>query len=131
MKDFELRFKPDPMENPNFLSVFDKLPKYHAEREKHFLKKNEDFEKFLAAGKPHDWFKYHKLPEKLESIDQNLESKFLDKDKWIPAYLELARTMKDDFVYGKPKLDLFHRGVKPEHQNIEFDGTKKPFKLIN
>ena len=39
--------------------------------------------------------------------------------------------MKDDFVYGKPKLDLFYNGVKPENLNMELDGTKKPFKLIN
>lgn len=55
----------------------------------------------------------------------------MEKDKWIPAYLELARTMKDDFVYGKPKLDLYHRGMKPENLQQEFDGTKKPFKLLN
>lgn len=36
MKDFELRFKPDPMENPNFLSEFDKLPRYHADRARFF-----------------------------------------------------------------------------------------------
>ena len=32
MKDFELQFKPDSMENPSFISVFDKLPRYHADR---------------------------------------------------------------------------------------------------
>ena len=80
MKDFELRFKVDPMENPNFISVFDKLPKYHAERAKKIEKQNEDIMKFLAANKPHDWIKYHKLPEKLQSIDQNPETKFLQKD---------------------------------------------------
>lgn len=69
MKDFELRFKPDPMENPHFLSVFDKLPRYHADRARHFAQKDDEIEKFLAAGKPHDWYKYHKLPEKLEPID--------------------------------------------------------------
>ena len=95
------------------------------------MQKNEEVEKFLAAGKPHDWYKYHKLPEKLQAIDQNPESQHLDKDKWCPAYLELARTMKDDFVYGKPKLDMFYRGLKPEHLHVEFDGTKKPFQLIN
>lgn len=56
---------------------------------------------------------------------------FLPKDQWTPAYLELARTMKDDFVYGKPKLDLFYLGQKTEAKNTEFDGTKKPFKLIS
>lgn len=65
MKDFELRFKPDPVENPHFLSVFNKLPKYHFEREKHAAEKNEALQKFLAAGKPHDWSKYHDLPNKL------------------------------------------------------------------
>jgi tetratricopeptide (TPR) repeat protein len=54
----------------------------------------------------------------------------LEKDPWIPAYLELARTMKDDFVYGKPKLDLYYLGLKSEHKDVEFDGTKKPFQLI-
>jgi len=39
--------------------------------------------------------------------------------------------MKDDFVYGKPKLDLFYLGAKAEDLNTELDGTKKPFKLIN
>jgi hypothetical protein len=34
--------------------------------------------------------------------------------------------MKDDFVYGKPKLDLFYIGMKPENVNEEFDGSKKP-----
>jgi hypothetical protein len=69
MKDFELRFKPDPIENPNFISVFDKLPRYHADKYRKIEKQNEDIEKFMAAGKPHDWIQYHKLPEKLQSID--------------------------------------------------------------
>ena len=38
--------------------------------------------------------------------------------------------MKDDFVYGKPKLDLYYLGIKSEHKDVEFDGTKKPFQLI-
>lgn len=71
MKDFELRFKPDPMDNPHFLSVFDKKPKYHTDRAKKIAEQNEAIEKFLAAGKPHDWIQYHKLPEKLVPVDQN------------------------------------------------------------
>lgn len=54
------------------------------------------------------------------------EKQFIEKDKWVPAYLELARTMKDDFVYGKPKLDLFYLGLKPENVDKEFDGSKRP-----
>lgn len=98
----------------------------------------------MAANKPHDWKKYHDLNPKLVPLAQQFtddhnkwngktkdESQFLDKEKWIPAYLELARTMKDDFVYGKPKLDLYYRGLKSEHLDKEFAGTSKPFKLIN
>ena len=131
MKDFELRFKPDPIANPHNLSAFDKFPKYHQDRQNFIDARNEEIEKFMAAGKPHDWIKYHDLPGKLQSIDQNPETLFLEKDKWTPAYLELARTMKDDFVYGKPKLDLFYLGAKAGDHNTELDGTKKPFKLIN
>ena len=81
----------------------------------------------MKANKPHDWYMYHNLPEKLEPIGQSFKDKynkvsggkteksqFLKKDAWIPAYLDLARTMKDDFVYGKPKLDLYFLGMKPE-----------------
>jgi hypothetical protein len=49
----------------------------------------------------------------------------LKKDSWTPAYLEIARTMKDDFVYGKPKLDLYYRGLKPEQMGVEFGGIIK------
>ena len=77
MKDFELRFKVDPIENPHFLSVFDKLPKYHADRNRKLAGQHEQIEKFLAVNKPHDWLKYHKLPEKLQSVDQNPATKFL------------------------------------------------------
>lgn len=58
------------------------------------------------------------------------ESQFLKQDRWQPAVLELARTMKDDFVYGKPKLDLFYKGLKPEHVMTNFDGTHGPLKVI-
>lgn len=56
---------------------------------------------------------------------------FLQKDGFVPKYLELARTMKDDFVYGKPKLDLVYLGLKPEHVNLEFDGKFAPHKVLH
>ena len=99
--------------------------------------KQEAIDKFLAAGKPHDWLQYHKLPMRLEPMTQKFndphnkanphseKTVFLKKDSWTPAYLELARTMKDDFVYGKPKLDLYYRGLKAEQIGVEFGGTIK------
>ena len=98
----------------------------------------------MEAGKPHDWYMYHTLPSILEPIagkfgdEHNMvagnkkeDSVFLKKDLWIPAYLELARTIKDDFVYGKPKLDLYYRGMKSEQKNTEFGNIPKTFNVIH
>jgi hypothetical protein len=84
------------------------------------------------------------LPSKLEPVATKFgdkfnkvagakkeDSAFLKKDLWIPAYLELARTMKDDFVYGKPKLDLIYRGMKPEQKNTEFGNIQKSYNVIH
>jgi hypothetical protein len=38
--------------------------------------------------------------------------------------------MKDDFVYGKPKLDLYFRGLKTEQTDVEFGGTIKPLRVL-
>lgn len=54
----------------------------------------------------------------------------MKKDQWCPAYLELARSMKDDFVYGKPKLDLYYRGLKTEQTNAVFGDGFQPKNLI-
>lgn len=134
--DFNLRPRKLQMENPHNLSVFQVKPKYIAEREKADNEKADALQKLLEAGKPHDWIKYHDLEHKKTPIAQQfpdvhnrlsgsvkLKSQFLEKDKWAPAYLELARTMKDDFVYGKPKLDLYYKGVKSEAKNTEFGGV--------
>ena len=144
MKDFLLRTKPPGMDNPNGLSVFASRPKYITEREQEMAEKKEILEKFIKAAKPHDWYKYHDLPPKLEPMGQRFgdkfnkigghkkeKSAFLEKDAWIPAYLELARTMKDDFVYGKPKLDLYYRGMKTETKNQEFGNIPKPYNVIH
>jgi hypothetical protein len=55
----------------------------------------------------------------------------LDKDEYITKYLELARQMKDDVVFGKPNFNLYSRSMKPADLNVEFGGTvTKPFKCI-
>ena len=57
---------------------------------------------------------------------------FLDKEEFTPAYLQLARQMKDDVVFGKPNFNLYFKSVKPNDLNEEFGGVKsKPFKCIN
>jgi len=55
---------------------------------------------------------------------------FLQKDGFVPAYLELARTMKDDFVYGKPEMDLYYLGMKPEQKNEEFGNKPAMLRVI-
>ena len=56
---------------------------------------------------------------------------FLDKDEFTPAYLLLARQMKDDVVFGKPNFNLYSKPLKPSDINDEFGGVKtKPYKCI-
>lgn len=64
MKDFQLSFKIPKMDNPHGLSVFDTRPKFISQKERSVAQKQDDMEKFMAAGKPHDFIKYHKLPMK-------------------------------------------------------------------
>lgn len=54
---------------------------------------------------------------------------FLKKEEWKPFKVD----KRDDFEYGpnKPKLDLYYRGLKAEHKNVELGGINKPFSLIN
>ena len=114
MKDFLLRVRPPPIDNPYNLSVFAARPKYITDKEKQIAEAKEAEEKFLAANKPHDWLKYHDLNHRYIPMSKQFsdkhnkvagpkkeETEFLSQDKWTPAYLTLARTMKDDFVYGK------------------------------
>ena len=97
----------------------------------------------LKEANPEQWKMYHSLPPLKENIAQKIPDKhnkvngpvkeksdFLTKDGFVPAYLELARTMKDDFVYGKPNFDLYYIGLKPEQVNVEFGGKQQPFRVI-
>ena len=68
MKDFITRVKIDPIENPHALSVFAQKPKFITDKEKEKEEAKDALDKFLAAGKPHDWIKYHSLPELLEPV---------------------------------------------------------------
>ena len=99
-----------------------------------------EIERGLAeAGKPHDFVKYQHMPsnktdmagwfnDKHNKITGSVKEKgqFMDQDKWEPPVLILARTIKDDFVYGKPKLDLRYIGLKPNQPNTQFGGGYAP-----
>lgn len=109
------------------------------------MEKQEALRKFQEAKKPHDWIKYHKLPEVLTQISVDFKDKhnklvtragikvesspFLQKEEWKP----LKVSKRDDFEHSpeKPKLDLYYRGLKAEHKNFELGGINKPFKLLN
>ncbi len=55
----------------------------------------------------------------------------MDKEEFTPAYLQLARQLKDDVVFGKPNFNLYFKALKPRDLNEEFGGLKtKPFKVI-
>ena len=55
----------------------------------------------------------------------------LEKEKWEPAYLLLARTIEDNLVVGKPSFNTFVKAIKPEDKNKGFGGTEAPLKVIN
>lgn len=87
------------------------------------------------------WVQYHALPDILTSVAHKFNDKhstmpkeknpFLDKEEFTPAYLQLARQLKDDVVFGKPNFNLYFKSMKPADLNEEFGGTKtKPFKCI-
>jgi len=77
MNDFMLppRIHAPAMENPHGLSVFAQRPKFITDKEKAKAEQQEAEEKFLAAGKPHDWIKYHKLPEKLLPVSGSFKDR--------------------------------------------------------
>ena len=64
MKDFMLRVRPPAIDNPHNLSVFAARPKFITDKEKQVAEAKMAEDKFLAAGKPHDWLKYHDLNHK-------------------------------------------------------------------
>lgn len=55
MKDFELRFKVDQIDNPHGLSVFVDKPRFIVEKEKELKEKEEKERKWKEAKKPQDW----------------------------------------------------------------------------
>jgi hypothetical protein len=64
MKDFILRVRPPLIDNPHNLSVFASRPKYITDKEKLKAEEQKAADDFAAAGKPHDWLKYHDLNHK-------------------------------------------------------------------
>ena len=145
MQDFKTRIRPEQIDNPHFLSAFDQRPRYQTEKEKRIADKLEAEEKFAKAGKPHDFIRYNKMPDKLTQISAGFKDKhnkfykgpadkapFLEKEQWVPYWIAEQKKYKDDFVHDKdhPKLNLYYNGLRSEHLETEFDGTHKPFKLI-
>eukprot|EP00350_Pseudokeronopsis_sp_OXSARD2_P007138 CAMPEP_0170549714 /NCGR_PEP_ID=MMETSP0211-20121228/7861_1 /TAXON_ID=311385 /ORGANISM="Pseudokeronopsis sp., Strain OXSARD2" /LENGTH=76 /DNA_ID=CAMNT_0010855899 /DNA_START=2145 /DNA_END=2372 /DNA_ORIENTATION=- len=71
-----------------------------------------------------EWISYHTLPDKLIPVAQNFKDTFvtkdkeknvfLDKEEYTSAYLQLARQMKDDVVFGKPNFNLYFKSMKPQ-----------------
>ncbi len=75
MKDFQLRIQPQTIDNPHGLSVFQQIPKFIIEKENELIEKQEALRKTQEAKKPHDWIKYHKLPEVLTQISADFKDK--------------------------------------------------------
>eukprot|EP00347_Sterkiella_histriomuscorum_P011430 403372486 len=148
-KDFELRYKcPDPYNKYN-MSEHDTRPKEVIERHRRNEEQEKQMRKLeyesILKGQPLEkkkaWLLYHSLPDKLTPVSHDFKDKhskaqkeknpFLDKEEFTPAYLQLARQLKDDVVFGKPNFNLYYKTMKPSDLNEEFGGTKtKPYKCI-
>ena len=140
MADFMLRSKPVVIDNPHGLSSLKELPRQLTDHQI----KNHRYQNLARGGsQKRPWQKYISLNARNVDMSQHFKDKhnmifpgrkektpFLAKDQFVPAYLELARTMKDDFVYGKPKLNLYNKGLKPENVNSQFDGKFAPMRVI-
>lgn len=88
-----------------------------------------------------DWIHHNALPDRLTGISQKFKdpitkqkqetNQFLDKEQYESVYVQMARSMKDDVVFGKPNFNLYSKPLKPIDLHDEFGGLKsKPFKCI-
>ena len=143
------QIKGAPAYNPHYISEFNKQPvfvqeKLRRKQEAQEQQAKDDYMRQLKGDKAFnpEWVQYHKLPEKLVPISQGVRDKyqrrgmpkmeeptqFLNKEDYESGYQRLARTLKDDAVFGKPEFDLYFKPMKPENLNEEFGGLKtKPF----
>jgi len=76
MQDFLLRSKLPLMENPHGLSAFAEKPKYQQVEERRIQEKEEIARGLAAAGKPHEWRQYHKLPHKKTDMSLSFPDRF-------------------------------------------------------
>lgn len=60
-----------------------------------------------------------------------METEFLEKEKWEPCYLLLARSMEDNLVVGKQDFNSRVKAVKVEEKDRAFDGSFAPFKVLS
>ena len=83
------------------------------------------------------WVRNFPLPESYQPIAKDVPAKgkettqFLEKEKWEPVYLLLARTIEDTLVVGKPEFNSYVKPVKVEDKNKTFDGSYAPLKVLN
>lgn len=144
-KDFVRQIRPEPAYNQHNLSEFNTKPQFVYQKQRKLdeaqqTQKRDDYLRQLKGDSAfkEDWVQYHKVSEKLVPIAQGFKDKyqrkgmkkleentqFLNKEEYASGYQRLARTLKDDAVFGKPEFDLYYQGLKPEHLNEEFGGLK-------
>lgn len=151
-KDFVRQIRPAPAYNPHNLSEFNTQPRFVQDKERRRVEVatqqvKDDYLRQLKGDKAFnpDWIQYHKLPEKLTPISLGFKDRyqkrgvkkleepdvFLPKEDYETGYQRIARTLKDDAVFGKPEFDLYYKGTKPGELDTEFGGLKtKPFHCL-
>ena len=137
-KDFVKLSKPDSIENPHGLSVFDKRPKAIAEHAAKLEARRVEAET-VAARERWEWS--HKLAPKHQPLSSNVPHLYtkgqkrettqnLQQEKWESSYTLLARTVKDDLVVGKPKFNAMIKPVKAEDKKLGFSGNTESYQVL-
>lgn len=137
-KDFVKLSKPDPIENPHALSVFDTKPKHYAEKAQMLAAKKIEAD-IVASREKWEWS--HKLAPSYQPMSSKVPDHYargkkqevtqnLEKDSWESAYTLLARTVKDDLVVGKPQFISMIKPVKAEDKSKGFSGNQEDYTTI-
>lgn len=110
------------MYNEGGISENDPLPKFWSEKSTLAQERLKIAEGLKDKA---TWHTYHKkLPLGHTPLAQNLPEKhvkkektpFLIKDQWESAYTELARTINETSVLGKPPVEKYFKRMKPENK---------------
>lgn len=133
-----MRFKCPPPPNPLGISEHDRRPREAIQLEQKkldLLRKQQQLEYEAAfkgkVGEEKKWTKFYKLPDKLHEVGTAKRHELPERSEFVDPITVIAKSLRDDVVYGKPLFQKYARPLKPEDLNIEMGGIHKLFKVLH